>query len=53
MDNSNVNNTKLGENILKDIYSSFDLIVVDSTDIAEKVLKITQNSAKVEVFRFD
>ncbi|WP_405303915.1 CDP-glycerol glycerophosphotransferase family protein [Methanobrevibacter sp.] len=50
---NNVNNTKLGENILKDIYSSFDLIVVDSTDIAEKVLKITQNSAKVEVFRFD
>ena len=37
-------------NNLKDIYSSFDLIVVDSKDLAKEVSKITQSSQNIEVF---
>ena len=40
-------------NMLREIYNSFDLIVVDSEELLKKVSKITQKSENIKVFKSD
>ena len=49
----NAFNTNQNPNVIREILNSFDLIVADSDELAEKVSEITQNGKNIEVFKSD
>ena len=49
----NALNTNQNPNVIREILNSFDLIVADSDNLAEKVSEITQKGKNIEVFKSD